>query len=250
MNVNPPSAKLFVRRALAVAVVGAALGFAPDLRAFPPYRSTDAGTADPWVLEPRLGLIRATRDDGDISTSAPLGRLNLGLPHHFEIVTEAEYSHDDERLGDAAMGGKWIPFPGELGAGTEVLVLLPVSDAGGVGLEAQALLSYRPPPLRLHLNGGGFADGRTEPSERGWRGSLLAEVDLGSARPGVELFGKQVSGDAVRLLAGLGTIADLGAVDLRLGVHAGLTEASPELVGSIWVSTEIRLADPSPASVR
>jgi hypothetical protein len=36
------------------------LGFAARVAAFPPYRSTDAGTADPWVLEPRLGLIRAT----------------------------------------------------------------------------------------------------------------------------------------------------------------------------------------------
>jgi hypothetical protein len=31
-------------------------------RAFPPYRSTDAETADPWTLEARFGLVRMQRE--------------------------------------------------------------------------------------------------------------------------------------------------------------------------------------------
>lgn len=210
---------------------------------FPPYRSTDAGTADPWVLEPRLGLVKATRDGHETEVAAPLMRMNLGLPHHLELETEAEYLPNENRLGDAAAGAKWIPFAGKLAFGTEVLALLPISDAGGFGVEAQALASYRPAPLRLHLNAGGFADERVDPGERGFRASTLWELELGDARPGLELFLKRVSGEPVQVLAGLGSIADLGSFDIRLGLHAGLTADSPDLIASLWLSTEIPLAD-------
>ena len=229
-------------RAHAILAASFVFTLAPESAAFPPYRSTDAGTADPWVLEPRLGLVKATRESGsDVEVAAPLGRLNLGLPQHFEIVGEAEYSPRDERLGDAAAGAKWAPLHGKLSFGTEVLALLPVSSEGGIGVEGQLLASYRASPLRLHLNGGAFADGRPDPSERGWRASVLGELDLDGARPGVELFAKRVADEPVQVLAGLGTIANIGSFDVRLGVHAGLTDASPELVGSAWLSTAIPL---------
>jgi hypothetical protein len=222
-------------------IIGLALLAAAPAHAFPPYRSTDAGAADPWLLEPRLGLIRAAREGSEVEVTTPLARLNLGLPHDFELKSELEYAPSKGRLGDAGIGAKWIPFPGKLAFGTELLLLLPVSEEGGLGVEAQALASYRPTPLRLHVNAGGFADGRTDPSENGWRASALAELELGAARPGLELFAKQLSGDDLQMLAGLGTIADLGPFDLRLGIHAGLTDASPDLVASTWISGDLPL---------
>lgn len=74
--------------ALAVAVCSA------PAAASPPYRSTDAGTADPWVFEARLGLLRLRRDRGDTLYSSPLLRLNFGLPRGVELISEL-----DVRLG-------------------------------------------------------------------------------------------------------------------------------------------------------
>jgi hypothetical protein len=224
-------------------LIGAALASCSiEAKAFPPYHTTDADTAEPWVLETRLGLLRATRDEGETEVAAPLVRLNLGLPHHLELTTEAEYAPSERRLGDAAAGAKWIPFFGKLAVGTEVLALLPFSDAGGIGIEAQALVSYRPGPFRLHLNAGGFSDGRVDPIERGFRASTLTELDLGPARPGLDLFVKRSADQPTQVLAGLGSIADLGSFDIRLGVHAGLTDASPDLTVDLWLSAEIPFA--------
>ena len=59
--------------------------------AFPPYRSTDAETADPWTIEGRLGALRFRRDEGENTYVTPLLRLNLGLPHRLELVSELEH---------------------------------------------------------------------------------------------------------------------------------------------------------------
>src|SRR5688500_20323717 len=75
-------------------------------RGFPPYRSTDAETAEPFVLEARLGLLRLRRTDSTSRYSTPLLRLNYGLPRNFEVVTEAELVASEGRLGDAAAGLK------------------------------------------------------------------------------------------------------------------------------------------------
>jgi hypothetical protein len=131
--------------------------------------------------------------------------------------------------------------PGKLAFGTELLALLPVSDAGGIGVEAQALATYRPGPLRFHLNAGGSSDGRADPSEQALRASTLVELDLGAARPGLELFMKRVSDEPIEVLAGVGSIANVWRFQIRLGVHAGLTEASSDLVADLWLATEIPL---------
>jgi hypothetical protein len=54
---------------------------------------------------------------------------------------------------------------------------------------------------------------------------------------------KQLSGERVQMLAGLGSIADAGLFDIRLGAHAGLTAAAPDLVASVWLSREFSLGD-------
>ena len=88
-------------RALTTAALLAVLS-ATSADAFPPYRSTDAGTADPWVIEARLGVLRLRRDGGDNIYSSPLFRLNLGLPHAVELTAELEFRPAHGGLTDAA----------------------------------------------------------------------------------------------------------------------------------------------------
>lgn len=211
--------------------------------AFPPYRSTDAGTADPWVFETRLGILRLRRDRGDSVYSSPLLRLNLGLPRAIELISELEVRPGSGGLTDAALGAKWVPVRGRWSFGAETLLLLPVPNAGGAGIESQLVVTYRDSPgrLRLHLNGGGFYDGRAATAEKGWRASALVEIQRGRYRPGLEVFARKIGAAPVEVLAGPGVIVKVGRVDIRLGLHVGLTAAAPDMVLDAWTSTEFAL---------
>lgn len=225
----------------AIAVLpGQALGF-------PPYRSTDAETADPWTIEGRLGVVRVSRDQSESVYASPLWRLNLGLPYRLELVTEGEWDATAARLGDAAVGLKTVPFlVSSFGIGVEALALLPVSSAGGSGVEAQLVATQRWEPVLLHVNGGGFYDTRPTTTEKGWRASLLTEARLGRWRPGIELFAKQVNGGPVEPIAGAGVILRLGPVDLRAGLHVGIADAAPDLRASFWVASKLPLNASAP----
>src|SRR5687768_4696051 len=109
------------------------LGTSAPLHAFPPYRTTDADTADPWAIEARLGLLRLKRDEGENLYSAPLLRLNLGLPRELEVISELEVRPGRGGVHDAAIGVKWVPTRGRWRVGNETLLLIPVSDTGGAG---------------------------------------------------------------------------------------------------------------------
>lgn len=221
----------------------AVIVFAAPAAAFPPYRSTDAGTADPWALEVRLGLLRLRRDRGDSLYSSPLLRLNFGLPRGVELISELEVRPGRGGLTDAALGAKWVPVQGRWSVGIETLLLLPVPDARGTGVESQIVLTYRDDArgLRLHLNGGGFYDGRPEPAEKAWRASALAELKRGRYRPGLEVFSRKIGARPVEVLLGPGVIVDIGRIDVRLGVHVGLTAAAPDMVLDAWTSTAMAL---------
>ena len=99
-----------MRCGLAAVLLHAACCIAAPAFAFPPYRSTDADTADPGALEVRLGLVRIAREDQDNRYESPLLRINLGLPGSFELVSEFAYLPEEERAHDAAVGFKWIPI--------------------------------------------------------------------------------------------------------------------------------------------
>ncbi len=139
-------------------------GLSTDAVAFPPYRSTDADTAEPGKLEVRLGLLRVEREDDDNAYSSPLLRTNLGLPKNLELITEFEFRADEDRFGDGAAGLKWVPVRGSWSLGLETLALLPVSsEHSGSGVESQLLATFRRKDFRIHINAGGFYDAR--PSE-------------------------------------------------------------------------------------
>lgn len=219
--------------------------------AFPPYRSTDAETADAWDLEGRLGLIRFTHDEGENGYASPLLRINFGLPRRVELTGEFEYLPVDGAVGDAAAGLKWVPYFQDLSLGIEVLALLPVSSAGGAGVESQLLATQRWASVKLHLNAGGFYDVRPAALEKGWRASVLGELVVGNFRPGVEFFAKQVFSEPVALQGGAGVIVKLGPIDLRTGAHAGFTESAPDFVASFWIGGKLplkRIRDDEPRS--
>lgn len=217
-----------------------AIALSSSVEAFPPYRSTDAETADPWTLEGRLGLLRFRRDGGLNAYSSPLLRLNFGLPRRVELISELEYQ-PEHGLADAAVGFKWVPLMKRTSVGIETLVLLPTSSAGGTGIEANLLVTERRGPVRCHVNLGAFVDGRPDPSERGWKTSLLIERDMGSWRPGVEVLVRRTGSDPLQVLLGPGVIIRVGKADVRLGIHVGLTGAAADLVTDSWVATKLRV---------
>ncbi len=239
------------RASLLAACVAAMLAVATEGYAFPPYRSTDAETAAPWTFEPRLGLLRVERESGSTEYTAPLLRANLGLPYRLELVSELEYRADEERVADAAAGFKWAMPAGELAVGTaaigiETLALLPNPGRDEPGVQSLLLATLTAPPLRLHLNGGGFHDPAPPRSAEGWRGSLLGEVQVGRLRPGWEVFARQRSGESAELASGPGLIVDFGGFDLRTGLQFGVTERAPDLATSLWITTKLPLSRSSP----
>jgi hypothetical protein len=231
-----------VVRGIAPAALLLTLLWAAQLRAFPPYRSTDAETAEPWVLETRLGLLRVRHEGPETGYISPLLRLNLGLPASTEIISEFEHRADTGGQDDAALGFKWVPIHWRLDAGVEALALLPIADGqSGAGVESQLLVTFRRDEWRMHVNAGGLYDGRPEPSQSGWRTSGLAEYRIGRWKPGLEIFARQLGGESLEMLAGPGVIVDVGRFDVRIGVHAGLTDASPDLTTNLWVATKFDL---------
>lgn len=225
------------RAALVAGLFGTLLEVAAPAWAFPPYRSTDAETADPWTLEGRLGLIRLKHDAGENEYASPLLRVNFGLPHRIELVSEFEYLPEAGRVGDAALGFKWIPLMETASLGVEALALLPVSDERGAGVESSLLATYRVGELfRTHVNLAGFYDARPSPAEWGWKAGAIGELRVGVFRPGAEIFAKRVFGEPVQMLAGPGLGVTLGPVDIRSGVHLGLTSEAADVTASLWVT--------------
>lgn len=225
----------FLRVCFAMVALVLLLHHAPA-HSFPPYRSTDAGTADPGTVEIRVGAAME-REDHDNTYAAPLLNLNLGLPRHFELVSEFEYQLEDERISIAA-GVKWAqPMTQSLSIGIETLALLPVSsrDENG-GIESQLLATISRDSFLLHLNAGGFYDARPVEEEHGWRASILAEMQKRRITMGAELFAKKVSSEPTKAQAGLGIIVDAGSFDVRAGVHVGLTRDAPDIAANLWVT--------------
>jgi hypothetical protein len=166
-----------------------------------------------------------------------LSRINFGVGDHFEAVSELEYAIDDHRLADGALGFKWATLANGRGIGVETLVLVPVnSEQSGSGLESQFLRTWQQETWRLHLNAGGFYDPRSDETERGWRGSVLAEFPRERVRPGIELFVRDAHGAEPRVQGGFGAIVSLERIEIRTGVHVGLTDEAPDLEASVWFS--------------
>lgn len=213
----------------------------PSASAFPPYRSTDADTADPYTLELRVGLIKVNQKDGDTEVAAPLLRANFGLPNKFELISEFEYLPEDGEFGDGAAGFKWVPLFGSTWSfGIETLALLPVRPGDDdIGVEAQLLGTFWSERYRLHVNAGGFHDARVSRSEDGWRASFLAEFPREGYRPGIELFAKKVENESTDVRAGVGIIYDIGSFDIRTALHVGLTDEAPDVSFNLWISTKL-----------
>jgi hypothetical protein len=64
---------------------------------------------------------------------------------------------------------------------------------------------------------------------------------MGRVRPGLEVFGKQISGAPVQISAGGGIIASAGPVELRAGLEAGVTDEAPDLRFNLWIARRFPL---------
>lgn len=210
---------------------------APSAHAFPPYRSTDADTAGPGMIQLRLGLLRIKRMNSESERSTPLTRANFGIGDHFEIVSELEYSPDRHELDEGALGFKWARLEDGFGIGVETLTLLPVHDGqSGTGIESQFIATLERESWQVHFNAGRFYDPRSRITERGWRTSVLAEFPRGDLRPGVEIFAKKNQFEGARVQAGVGLIAQARRLQIRSGLHFGLTREAPDLEASVWLA--------------
>ena len=217
---------------------------APDAEAFPPYRSTDADTAGAGMLEVRLGLLKLQRHGSTTDRSAPLSRINLGLGAHYEVISETEYSSDDHQFREGALGFKWARLEDGFGIGVETLALLPVnSSLSGAGIESQFLATFQQERWQIHVNAGGFYDPRSKQTEKGWRASILAEFPRERLRPGIELFAKRTRSEATRVQAGIGVIGLFRRLEIRSGLHVGLSDAAPDIEASLWLSWRWRVRE-------
>jgi hypothetical protein len=234
-NLRPQS----LAAALGTAV---ALGASGGANAFPPYRSTDAETAEARHIELRLGLGDFEREHGSTEVISPLLNANVGLPHGFELNSEFEYAPRSHRLADGALGAKWAaPVTEAVSGGVEALALVPVNRASsGVGVEAQVLATLRRKDRFLHLNAGGFHDPRGGSEDSGWRASALLEIPRGRSRIGFELSALGSNRNRRDVRAALGVIHALKRFDIRSGVQVGLTSGAPDVSASLWLSTSFR----------
>jgi len=222
---------------LQVASLSVAVVWALPSPAFPPYATTDAETAGTSAVEFRLGLLQIEKTGSDSERLTPLSNLNFGLGPHFEINSEFEYAIDEREFSDGAVGLKWARLEEGRGIGVETLVLLPVrSDLSGVGIESQFLSTWEQERSLLHFNAGAFYDPRGTDAERGWRTSALAEFPRGRLRPGLELFVRDSNATDAQIQAGVGLIASLPRLEIRTGLHVGLSDAAPDLEGNLWLS--------------
>ena len=211
-------------------------------RAFPPYRTTDAETAGDDTLEARVGLLRLQMRDSHSTRKTPLTRINYGIGPRFEVISELEYAIDEHEMDEGALGFKWARLEEGRGIGVETLVLLPVrSEMSGAGIESQFIRTWQQQRSRVHVNAGAFYDPRGTDTERGWRASALAEFPRDNLRPGVELFVRDSDVSDTRVQAGVGLIASLTRMEIRTGLHVGLTDAAPDLEASVWLSWKWRV---------
>lgn len=208
-------------------------------QAAPPFKTTDADTADPLVLEARLGLVQASREGDRNELLAPMLRTNFGLPGKIELVSEFEYSQSNHEFENGALGIKYIPVFGRFSFGVEALTLLPVRpDDNGYGVESQLLFTWRNDGYQVHFNAGGFHDPRGPVTVDGWRSGLLVEKRGVNSRDGVELFARQKRNQKIDLRLGYGLIRNFNLLQIRSGIHIGLSDHAPDIGFNFWLSRE------------
>ncbi len=60
-------------------------------------------------------------------------------------------------------------------------------DAAEAGVESPVLATLWRRDFRVHLSGGGFHDGRPEPTEKEWKAGGIVDVSWGRLRSGLDL---------------------------------------------------------------
>lgn len=218
------------------------LAFGLPAIAGPPYRTGDADTVPEGGLGVRVGILRAQREASSTNYLAPLLRLNLGLTRNAELTSLLDYAPEDGRLGDGGLAFKLVSREEGYNIATETLLRLPVSSRqSGIGFESHVLTTIERHPFRVHLSAGGFYDPRRAEVARGWRASMVGERHLGHMRVGMELFLHKAADEQLQVQAGVGFVVPAGRLQVRAGMHAGLTSAAPDIAASVWVTADAQL---------
>jgi len=137
----------------------------PSAWAYRPFVSTDAAVADPSEVEIELGAFTLEREKGESSFVIPRLVINYGLVKDWEAVGEFAIRRTPQAevdIVDAALFLKGVLREGVLqdrpgiGFAVEAGVLLPSTDKAErrFGFEGIGIVTARPGPLTLHLNGG------------------------------------------------------------------------------------------------
>src|SRR5215471_3128426 len=152
-------------RALAASLVVLGLYAPTSSWAYRPFVSTDAAVADPKELEIELGYFTLEREKGENSFVIPRTVINYGLVKDWEAVGEFAIRRSPDGAVNLVDGGlflKGVLKEGVLqdkegiGFAVEVGPLLPSTEKGErkFGFEGIGIVTARPGPVTIHLNGG------------------------------------------------------------------------------------------------
>lgn len=219
--------------------------------AYRPFDGTDAGVAEPHVVELELGPVGYEREGSTRALVAPALVLNYGFAPGLEAVLEGRQRwglrHSGRReLDDVALSLKSVLRRGSLqglhglSVAIETGALLPGSERRA-GAHVASIFSWQSPALTLHLNLDNDISASVEYTAES---SLILEgpADF-RVRPVAELLLAREFG-AVRLTRGLTRSALIGAIvrwneawvfdfALRYGVRDGIRQDEARL-GFTW----------------
>jgi hypothetical protein len=156
--------RILVRLAFFVAAMGAPV----TAHAYRPFDGTDADVAKPGEFELEMGPGYMAGPAMPPTFALPTMVLNQGMGHGFEFVVDGTNQMPLHRAGgepvaslvDTDVQLKWLFHEGSLqgrsglSAATEFGPLLPTSEQGHYGADANVIVSQRWSALTLHLNNG------------------------------------------------------------------------------------------------
>ena len=246
-----------------LASFAAAMGAPVTAHAYRPFDGTDADVAKPGEFELEMGPGYMAGPAMPPTFALPTMVLNQGMGHGVEFVVDGTNQMPLHRAGgepvatlvDTDVQLKWLFHEGSLqgrsglSAATEFGPLLPTSEQGHYGADANVIVSQRWSALTLHLNNGYVRtrDARNEIVS----GLILETLARHAVHPVAELLFRhelELGSDAVYsvLVGGIWRASDNFVFDF--GAREELVDRNPATevrVGLTWTLPIWTIATPS-----